>query len=550
MTSDCPATWSLVAVRKLLLLLSLCLRARGGRARCPAAPRPPTPAAGPTGATNWIDFGAAGARARVRASPGRSSRVSSGDFPAQVRQQGAVTIHFDHVPESRVGLPTTPADPATIARPRATGSSTTRSQQSSCPTPWIAENELSGAGLETPWSVTNAQYRANVLRLSADACRPRRTAVPAREQHAVHRRRGGRVVAAGRGGRGHRARDVLQREAHTRARPDPRQPGAPRRRCGRRSGASSRSAFRRRGSASCSASRATTRTRRPRRPEAGAGLARRGQVAGARRAAGGAGARTSRRSGRGAGRRTSARTIPTSPRPPASGCGRAQRRSATGPGLRARAGTRRRRKGSSTLPRGSSVHGRQAAAIAESVDRAARGADRRSRHRVQRGFRADGRARLATVTQPEVLAAEHMLISARFSGSRAAYYAALVTGRRVAVARARASSPTSCGARRSRRGCACPGRRAAAVASFYESYPGHARPRGEGEARAGLARLEGREASHSRTSPRRPSSGWRRRGRARCRRATGSVKVRAVRKAQPLGTMPLALVDSGDSRWR
>ena len=35
--------------------------------------------------------------------------------------------------------------------------------QSGCTTPWIAENELSGAGLETPWSASNAQYRQNVL---------------------------------------------------------------------------------------------------------------------------------------------------------------------------------------------------------------------------------------------------------------------------------------------------------------------------------------------------------------------------------------------------
>ena len=32
-----------------------------------------------------------------------------------------------------------------------------------CSNPVIAENELFGAWLATPWSPTNAQYRANVL---------------------------------------------------------------------------------------------------------------------------------------------------------------------------------------------------------------------------------------------------------------------------------------------------------------------------------------------------------------------------------------------------
>jgi hypothetical protein len=48
--------------------------------------------------------------------------------------------------------------------------------QSSCSTPWIAENELNGASLATPWSDANAQYRANVLTylqtLAARGARP------------------------------------------------------------------------------------------------------------------------------------------------------------------------------------------------------------------------------------------------------------------------------------------------------------------------------------------------------------------------------------------
>jgi hypothetical protein len=38
-------------------------------------------------------------------------------------------------------------------------------QQTGCSTPLVVFNELSGPGLVTPWSATNAQYRANVLSL-------------------------------------------------------------------------------------------------------------------------------------------------------------------------------------------------------------------------------------------------------------------------------------------------------------------------------------------------------------------------------------------------
>ena len=101
--------------------------------------------------------------------------VGSGDFPAQLRQLGAETIHWDNYLRSRVGLPTTPMDPATIAD-RADKLFDYAVQQSGCATPWIAENELWGAGLETPWSTTNSQYRDNVLTylkaLAARGARP------------------------------------------------------------------------------------------------------------------------------------------------------------------------------------------------------------------------------------------------------------------------------------------------------------------------------------------------------------------------------------------
>jgi hypothetical protein len=124
--------------------------------------------------TNWIDS-APPALAPVFARPGTILAVGSGDFPAQLRQSGAVTIHFDMYLRARVGLPTTPTDPTTVAD-AANRLFDYAVQQSGCSTPWIAENELSGAGLETPWSASNAIYRQNVLTylqtLAARGARP------------------------------------------------------------------------------------------------------------------------------------------------------------------------------------------------------------------------------------------------------------------------------------------------------------------------------------------------------------------------------------------
>jgi len=158
-------------VRKLLALLVV---AAGAAAILPGRAAAADACGRPDRVTNWIDS-APPALAPVFAKPGTILAVSSGDFPAQVREQGAVTIHFDQYLRSRVGLPTTPADPATVVD-RANRLFDYAAQQSSCPTPWIAENELSGAGLETPWSETNAQYRQNVLvylqTLAARGARP------------------------------------------------------------------------------------------------------------------------------------------------------------------------------------------------------------------------------------------------------------------------------------------------------------------------------------------------------------------------------------------
>jgi hypothetical protein len=133
------------------------------------------PCGRPQRPTNWIDFGST-ALTDTLARPGTILAVSTGEYPALIRQHGAVTIYWDmYLNKLRVGTPTVPFERET-AIARANRLFEYAAQQSSCSTPWIAENELAGAGLETPWSATNAQYRENVLTylktLAARGARP------------------------------------------------------------------------------------------------------------------------------------------------------------------------------------------------------------------------------------------------------------------------------------------------------------------------------------------------------------------------------------------
>jgi hypothetical protein len=109
----------------------------------------------------WIDA-AAPAVEHVFARSGLVLAVSSGDFPARLRQAGAKTVHIDLYLNRRTGTPTAPADPGTIVE-RANRLFDYAAAQSGCDKPLIAINELFGAHLETPWSASNTRYRANVL---------------------------------------------------------------------------------------------------------------------------------------------------------------------------------------------------------------------------------------------------------------------------------------------------------------------------------------------------------------------------------------------------
>jgi hypothetical protein len=112
---------------------------------------------------HWIDFADGSVPFWQRfARPGVIAAAANFVYPPQLRAAGARTVYWDMYLNNRVGTPSAPADPSTIVA-RANKLFDYAAASSDCPTPLIAENELNGAGLVTPWSTTNTQYRANVL---------------------------------------------------------------------------------------------------------------------------------------------------------------------------------------------------------------------------------------------------------------------------------------------------------------------------------------------------------------------------------------------------
>lgn len=91
--------------------------------------------------------------------------ASSGNVvPLELRTLGAHTVYWQMKLQRLVGNTRAPTGLDSIAD--AAGRLAERAAtQSGCATPLIALNELQGAWLETPWSPTNAQYRASVLAL-------------------------------------------------------------------------------------------------------------------------------------------------------------------------------------------------------------------------------------------------------------------------------------------------------------------------------------------------------------------------------------------------
>jgi hypothetical protein len=176
-----PSSFSLattLAVRRILVLgvalLSIGVGvARGGG---PASPLP-LPCGLPQSQPLWVDYadGMVPFWSTIFARPGIVGAASQFIIPPQLRAKGANTVFFDLYMNNRVGTPTKPADPSLI-QARADKLFDTAVTSSGCDHPLMAENELFGAQLPTPWTPTTAQYRANVLafltRLAERGARP------------------------------------------------------------------------------------------------------------------------------------------------------------------------------------------------------------------------------------------------------------------------------------------------------------------------------------------------------------------------------------------
>jgi hypothetical protein len=519
-------------VRKRLLLLFVCIAAAA--ALVPGRAAAADSCGRPDRATNWIDS-APPALAPVFAKPGTILAVSSGDFPAQVRQQGSVTIHFDMYLKSRVGLPTTPADPATIVD-RANRLFDYAATQSSCPTPWIAENELSGAGLETPWSITNAQYRANVLAylqaLAARGARPfllvsstpytageaaawwqqvaavadivRETYFSAKRIHALGPILGNRALRQG-------MRSAIGRFLAI---------GIPSSRLGVMLGFQSNDS---------NSGRAGLQP-----AQAWLDVVK-WQALAARQVA----------------QELNLSTIwswgwtsyvgDSDPDFPKAACVWLWTRATSlcnGPGAAGAGWSSSTTEGQLTLPRGvQCTVGKDRVAESSIAQLETLTGDRDVAYSA--AFARAVERRLATVTLPEVLAAEHRVISSRFNGNRSAYYAALA---RSGVSRSLARGILADELRRAKvaQKMRVPRPSAAAVASFYASYPEMLVRQVKAKPAPAWLNWKARGYALETVAP--ASVFGLAKGTRTLQTSDGKVKVRAVGSAQPLGSVPLALV--------
>jgi hypothetical protein len=84
-------------------------------------------------------------------------------YPEAARARGATTYAFDLHMNRRVGTPTAPANPSTIAAAAESYYQKAVENSGGCTTPLVVENELLGVTIPTPWSDSTAQYRADVL---------------------------------------------------------------------------------------------------------------------------------------------------------------------------------------------------------------------------------------------------------------------------------------------------------------------------------------------------------------------------------------------------
>jgi hypothetical protein len=163
-------------VKRAVVVLGALL-ALAGAARAGAPAQLTLPCGLPQQQPLWIDYadGQVPFWSTIFARPGIVGAASNFIVPPQLRAKGAKTVYWDMYLGNRVGSPSKPADPA-VVQARADKLFDTAAASSGCDHPLIAENELAGANLPTPWTATTAQYRANVLaylqRLADRGARP------------------------------------------------------------------------------------------------------------------------------------------------------------------------------------------------------------------------------------------------------------------------------------------------------------------------------------------------------------------------------------------
>jgi hypothetical protein len=166
-------------VRKLLVLVVVLLAIAGSAAASSWAvlPASPPPCGLPNVQPMWIDYadGQVPFWQQIFAHPGIVAAASKLIVPPQLRAAGAQTVYFDLDLNNRVGTPSAPANPALMVS-RADSFYNAAVASTGCATPFIAENELSGAQTPTPWTPTITQYRSNISaflgELAAKGARP------------------------------------------------------------------------------------------------------------------------------------------------------------------------------------------------------------------------------------------------------------------------------------------------------------------------------------------------------------------------------------------
>jgi hypothetical protein len=149
-------------VRRLLLALVLPL---AGLLAVPGTGAPALSCGLPAEQPVWIDFtdGSVSFWRERFARSGVVIATGGGRLAAEARAAGAATVHWDMYLRKRVGTPSEPADAALIER-RADALFDFAVAVTACAQPLIALNELWGASLPTPLTPTAERYRENVLR--------------------------------------------------------------------------------------------------------------------------------------------------------------------------------------------------------------------------------------------------------------------------------------------------------------------------------------------------------------------------------------------------